>query len=79
MDDLWTIKAAIDMGEAAHVAFRRTYRALARHEHVPSKHSNKDTRECWVSRHEFDVAAWHAAQAGLWDMMGMSAVRLELM
>lgn len=70
MDDLWSIKAAVDMGEAAHVAFCRIHRSLARHEHVPSKHANRDTRDSWASQHEFDAAAWHSAQAGLWDMMG---------
>lgn len=75
MDDLWSIRAAVDMGEAAHVAFRRIHRALARHEQVPSKHSNKDTRDSWASRHDFDVAAWHSAQAGLWNMMGTTIRR----
>jgi hypothetical protein len=49
---------------------RRVHRALARHESAHTKHDNKDTKDSWASKHDFEVSVWHAAQAGLWDMMG---------
>lgn len=49
---------------------QRVWRALSRHENGASKYENKDTRDSWAARYDFDVGAWHAAQAGLWEMMG---------
>lgn len=52
------------------MAMRRIHAALARHEHSSTRHGMKDTKDSWASKHEFDKAAWHAAQAMLWDMLG---------
>jgi hypothetical protein len=51
---------------------RRVHVALARHENTLNKHNNKDIKDSWASKHDFDVTVWHAAQAGLWDMIGES-------
>lgn len=51
---------------------QRVWRALARHENTSSKNESKDTRDSWAAKHDFNVSAWHAAQAGLWEIMGQS-------
>lgn len=49
---------------------RRVHVALARHEITLNKHNNKDIKDSWASKHDFDVSVWHAAQAGLWNIIG---------
>lgn len=53
---------------------QRIWRALSRHENGASRYENKDTRDSWAAKYNFDVGAWHAAQAGLWEMMGQYTV-----
>lgn len=52
---------------------QRIWRALSRYENGSTKYENKDTRDSWAGKYDFDVGAWHAAQAGLWEMMGTSS------
>lgn len=69
MDDLWSVKAAVDLGEPAPVAFRRVYTALGRT--LPHKPDGEE--EARVDE-TLNIADWHVAQAGLWSMMGGSIV-----
>ena len=53
------------------MAFRRIHLALARYEESQIKPDNKqDPKDGWTTKDAFDVAAWHAAQAGLWASLG---------
>lgn len=68
---------------------QRVYQSLSGHEgtsgkpdsspawHVGSsgKLENKDPKEGWTTWYDFDFAAWHAIQAGLWEMMGEATSR----
>lgn len=60
------------------MAMRRVHAALARYEQTSTKHGMRDTKDSWASKHEFDLAAWHAAQASLWDMMGKFTIASAL-
>lgn len=59
-DELWSINAAVDLGESAPMAYRRLWTAL---------NSEKAGTEENVPR-MISMSAWHQAQAGLWGMMG---------
>ncbi len=53
------------------MAFRRIHLVLARYEQTELKPDDKkDPNDGWTTKHIFDVAAWHAAQAGLWTSLG---------
>lgn len=66
MDDLWSLKAAIDLGEPVPIAFRRIYTALGR-TIPPDPVSDDEPRPV---QQPLNAAAWHASQAGLWAMLG---------
>ncbi|ORY23427.1 hypothetical protein BCR39DRAFT_549234 [Naematelia encephala] len=71
MDELWNLRAALDLGEPVHVAMRRIHLAMARYDQTSLKPEDKrEPREGWTTEHDLDLAAWHAAQASLWGMMG---------
>lgn len=59
-DDLWSLAAALDMGEPVPVAFRRIYTALGRATPLAPG----------AEVQPLDSGAWHAAQAGLWGLLG---------
>ncbi|GMK56651.1 hypothetical protein CspeluHIS016_0304910 [Cutaneotrichosporon spelunceum] len=63
-DDLWSLAAALDMGEPVPVAFRRIYTALGRA--TPLSPSGEVQ--------PLDTGAWHAAQANLWALLGSEAL-----
>ena len=69
IDELWALRAALDMGEPVHIALRRIHLALARYDFSRTKAEDKQIQG-WVTEPSFDEGAWHAAQAGLWSMMG---------
>lgn len=74
-DELWSIKAAVDMGEPVPVAFRRVHVSLGLL-HPPQDKTDKPDKPDKPdgSRHvpagHLSLPAWHAAQAGLWAMLG---------
>ena len=75
-DELWSIKAAVDLGEPVHVAFRRVYTALSYHytsvtHDGADKPDNKDKPE-QLPVPPLSPAAWHGVQAALWNMIGTS-------
>lgn len=60
-----------------HIAIRRIHLALARYENTQVKPSDsKEPKDGWTRRHDFDLSAWHATQAGLWNMMGSDALAM---
>lgn len=65
MDDLWSIKAAVDLGEPVPIAFRRVYTALGRT--LPYKPEGEEEARI---EDTLNIAEWHVAQAGLWDLLG---------
>lgn len=69
MDDLWSLKAALDLGEPVPVAFRRIYTALGRTIPPEPVAIGESAR-----LEPMNTAAWHAAQAGLWVMLGSEAL-----
>ncbi|ODN80635.1 hypothetical protein L202_02819 [Cryptococcus amylolentus CBS 6039] len=84
MDELWSIKAALDLGEPVHVAFRRVYAALGLEnqktlppESTGTEDADRPYAKQWPTAQKLDFAAWHAAQSSLWGMMGSRAL-LEL-
>lgn len=60
LDELWSINAAIDLGEPAPMAYRRLWSALS-----PTTTESEESIPRLLS-----MAAWHQAQAGLWGLMG---------
>nr|XP_031863098.1 uncharacterized protein CI109_001576 [Kwoniella shandongensis]KAA5530170.1 hypothetical protein CI109_001576 [Kwoniella shandongensis] len=79
MDELWSVKAALDLGEPVHVAFRRVHSALGKEIQVEQSNGEEEQRapKQWRTGQKLDMAAWHATQAGLWGMLG-STVLAEL-
>ncbi|KAK8861418.1 hypothetical protein IAR55_002237 [Kwoniella newhampshirensis] len=71
MDELWSVKAALDMGEPVHVAFRRIHSALGKDLQVEQSTGDQENRGAkqWRTGQKLDMAAWHATQAGLWGML----------
>ncbi|BEI82788.1 hypothetical protein CcaverHIS002_0306560 [Cutaneotrichosporon cavernicola] len=63
-DDLWSLAAALDMGEPVPVAFRRIYTALGR--------ATPLTPSAEIQ--PLDPGAWHAAQANLWALLGSESL-----
>lgn len=59
-DELWSINAAVDLGEPVPMAYRRLWIALG---------STEPQNEESAAR-TINMSAWHQAQAGLWNMMG---------
>ncbi|WVQ73717.1 hypothetical protein IAR50_003297 [Cryptococcus sp. DSM 104548] len=80
MDELWSIKAALDLGEPVHVAFRRVYAALGLEnqlslpENTGAEDADRPYTKQWPTAQKLDFAAWHAAQSSLWEMMGSRAL-----
>lgn len=72
MDEVWSIKAAVDLGEPIPVVFRRVYVALGQHHAStppPSSEKNENPLRSGPSG-QLNTPAWHAAQAGLWSLLG---------
>lgn len=71
-DELWSVKAAVDLGEPVPVAFRRVYTALSLH--LTAAAAAKGEREDWmpVQPVHLSPSSWHAVQAGLWALLGES-------
>ncbi|CAK9783375.1 hypothetical protein CC85DRAFT_90268 [Cutaneotrichosporon oleaginosum] len=63
-DDLWSLAAALDMGEPVPVAFRRIYTALGRATPLAPG----------AEVQPLDNGAWHAAQANLWSLLGSESL-----
>lgn len=71
MDEVLISESGLHLqGEPAHIAMQRVWRSLARHENAAGRYETKDTKDSWAGKHDFDAGAWHATQAGLWEMMG---------
>ncbi|OXG15048.1 anaphase-promoting complex subunit 5 [Cryptococcus neoformans Ze90-1] len=76
MDELWTVKTALDLGEPVHIAFRRIYAALGK-EYQTEVSDGEDERlypKQWVTGQGLEEPAWHATQAGLWNLLGSNAL-----
>ncbi|WVO18050.1 hypothetical protein L204_105748 [Cryptococcus depauperatus] len=79
MDELWSVKAALDLGEPVHIAFRRIYTALGISNQTEAFATDEegDDRQypkLWPTGQALDVSAWYAMQAGLWSLLGSNAL-----
>ncbi|WWC87703.1 uncharacterized protein L201_002595 [Kwoniella dendrophila CBS 6074] len=76
MDQLWSVKPALDLGEPVHIAFRRIHAALGKD--IATEHSSTDEErkvpKQWKTGQKLDMASWNATQAGLWNMLGSSVL-----
>ncbi|WVF66904.1 hypothetical protein IAT40_001647 [Kwoniella sp. CBS 6097] len=76
MDQLWSVKPALDLGEPVTIAFRRIHSALGKEIQVETTTGDeeKSVPKQWRTGQKLDVAAWHATQAGLWGQLGSSTL-----
>ncbi|WVQ94714.1 hypothetical protein IAU59_001794 [Kwoniella sp. CBS 9459] len=76
MDQLWSVKPALDLGEPVPIAFRRIHSALGKEIQVETLTGDeeKSAAKQWRTGQKLDMAAWHATQAGLWDQLGSSTL-----
>ncbi|WVQ79026.1 hypothetical protein IAT38_001118 [Cryptococcus sp. DSM 104549] len=76
MDELWSVKAALDLGEPVHIAFRRIHSALGKELQSESGGSEDERRggKQWRTGEVLDRSAWHATQAGLWNLLGSNTL-----
>ncbi|OCF34681.1 hypothetical protein I316_03724 [Kwoniella heveanensis BCC8398] len=72
MDQLWSVKPALDLGEPVPIAFRRIHTALGTGIQVetPLGDEEKSVPKQFRTGQKLDIAAWHATQAGLWGQLG---------
>ncbi|KIR69522.1 hypothetical protein I314_00634 [Cryptococcus bacillisporus CA1873] len=76
MDELWTVKTALDLGEPVHIAFRRIHAALGK-EYQTEALDDEDERlssKQWATGQGLEETAWYATQAGLWNLLGSNAL-----
>ncbi|WVO20114.1 uncharacterized protein IAS62_001405 [Cryptococcus decagattii] len=76
MDELWTVKTALDLGEPVHIAFRRIHAALGK-EYQTEVLDDEDERlssKQWATGQGLEETAWYATQAGLWNLLGSNAL-----
>ncbi|WRT65551.1 uncharacterized protein IL334_002496 [Kwoniella shivajii] len=73
MDQLWSIKPALDLGEPVHIAFRRIHSSQGKdiptERPISDEERSKPTKQ-WRTGQKLDMASWHATQASLWSMLG---------
>ncbi|WVW79989.1 hypothetical protein I302_101962 [Kwoniella bestiolae CBS 10118] len=80
MDQLWSVKPALDLGEPVHIAFRRIHSSLGKElsTELPVTASDEDPQrkvsKVWRTGQKLDMAAWNATQAGLWGMLGSNVL-----
>jgi anaphase-promoting complex subunit 5 len=72
-DEMWSIKAAIDLGEPVHVAFRRVYTGMALGYDFSAPDAINE-RQDLPPAPRLSPALWHGVQAGLWNMIGSSTL-----
>jgi anaphase-promoting complex subunit 5 len=69
-DEIWAIKAAVDLGEPVHVVFRRVYTALSYHYMNVTGDGTPVERPEGLPAPHLSPAVWHGVQAGLWSLIG---------
>ncbi|KAL1410256.1 hypothetical protein Q8F55_004262 [Vanrija albida] len=78
MDELWSIKAAVDLGEPIPVVFRRVYVALGQHNASAAPPNSEKNEQPQPQRSaasgQLNTPAWHFAQAGLWSLLGSDSL-----
>ncbi|WWC99167.1 hypothetical protein V866_006062 [Kwoniella sp. B9012] len=76
MDQLWSVKAALDLGEPVHIAFRRIQSSLGKELSTETSTTDEERKisKVWRTGQKLDMAAWNATQAGLWGMLGSSVL-----
>ncbi|WWD08891.1 hypothetical protein V865_007005 [Kwoniella europaea PYCC6329] len=76
MDQLWSVKSALDLGEPVHVAFRRIHSSLGKELSTEPSTTDEERKisKVWRTGQKLDMAAWNATQSGLWGMLGSSVL-----